>query len=288
MRTHPYTLQEVTALQTEALSRQSPEALAAAGADLGALAAAAALSNEQAGRIVTAAGIEAIADPDARASLETAFDRTEQLFGRVRLTPPTAEQLTQNGVDLAALGVQHERMTREGLEPAWVLAPILETGHWKQLYGNLEQDSTLNHNGRIKAGGLYIDDDLSAAWSSLCDLPPTLPVTPLEVPGQATSSWTLRLIPATNGPTETNITHNDPSYPDKPTVHEYLTLQATRLQANEDPLDNSTWTWLSGTVPDGSRAPVGDWGPDGGQVKLGRIDVDYRLGNLGVRLPVWG
>ena len=234
----------------------------------------------------TANPLEAMS-PDASTSFAETLTRSEQLFARLNLTLPSPDQLVASGVDFAALGTAHERMSTEGLEPRFVLAPSLNTGDWQQLYAELEADQSVNQDGRIKSGGLYIDDTVSSAWDTLSDVPDSVPVT-LNSAAEGSCNWTLRLIPGTNRPTETNIAHNDPNYPDKPTVHEYLTLQASLLQAGEDPIDDSTWTWLNGMFENDSQAPVGRWNPDDGRVGLSYDDVGDRDDSLGVRLPVWG
>jgi hypothetical protein len=231
-------------------------------------------------------GLEAVTSPDTRAAFGETLTHAEQLFGRIGLATPSAEQLAESGVDFAALGAAHEQMERDGLEPRLVLAPSIRPDEWQQIYGVLEAGNV--SGGRIKNGGLWINDDIKAAWHDLSQVPETVPATVVPDNEGYRTAWTLRVIPGTNRPTETNITHNDPSYPDKPTVHEYLSLQASLLQNGEDPIDDSTYTWLNGTFADGSRAPFGFWDPGDGRVGLDRAGVGNRGDNLGVRLPVWG
>jgi hypothetical protein len=232
-------------------------------------------------------GLETITDPDVRTTFSESLARTEQLFGRIGLTAPTPAELQASGVDFDALGAAHEQMERDGLEPQLVLAPSLGASEWEGLYSHLEADGSVNGSGRIKNGGLYINADVRAAWSEFGIVPDSVPVT-MRRDTSGECNWTLRCVPGTNRPTETNVAHNDSRYPDKPTVHEYLSLQASLLQNGEDPIDNSTWTWLDGTFESGSQAPFGHWSPDGGRVGLDRVDVGGRVGSLGVRLPVWG
>ncbi len=233
-------------------------------------------------------GLEAVTDPNIRTSFENTLLQSEQLFGRVNLTVPPVDRLAESGVDFAALGAAYERMDAAGLEPRLVLAPVMNTGEWSDLYRRLEADPGVNRNGGIKNGGLYIDSSVGSAWAELSSVPDTVPSTTTQDTAGGNVNWTLRLLPGTNRPTETSVAHNDPSYPDKPTVHEYLALQANLLQNGEEPIDDSTWTWLDGTFENGLRAPSGLWYSVGGQVRLRWGGVDNRLGNLGVRLPVWG
>jgi hypothetical protein len=66
-----------------------------------------------------------------------------------------------------------------------------------------------------------------------------------------------------------------------PTIAAYLTLQATRLIANEEPLDSTTITWLAGKM--GGSAPFGSWSPEYGQVYLINHGVGVQVAVLGAR-----
>jgi hypothetical protein len=72
------------------------------------------------------------------------------------------------------------------------------------------------------------------------------------------------------------------------TISQYLTLQATRIQAGETPVDADTYTWLAGTFENGARAPRGDWSSDRGRVRVLWDYSSYQNDFIGVRLPVWG
>ncbi len=234
-------------------------------------------------------GLEAVSNPDTRATFGETLTQSEQLFGRIGITVPTPEHLAANGVDFTTLGAVHERMSAEGLEPRLVLAPSLNTSDWQQLYSNLRADGTIVGNplkNQIDGDGLYIEDRIINTWDDLNGVPDNVPVT-LDTAINGSCNWTLRLLPGTNRPSETNIAHNDPNYPDKPTVHEYLTLQANLLQAGEAPIDDSTWTWLDGTLENDSQAPNGRWYQDEGQVRLISFDARDRDGDIGMRPPVW-
>ena len=291
MRTHSYTLAEVERMHETALSRRSAEELAAVGADLGALAAATALRNRQSGKtdLPPDEGLEAIFSPDAKVAFEVAFDNTQQLFDRIGLELPSPEQFSGAGVDFAHLGAEFERMEDEGLQPK-IIATVhgLGASVWRTLYENLQNDSIVNRDGTIKNGGLYIDSTVAENWNKLDQVPPTV----LGVPYTGTNThtahaaWTIRLVPGTDRPTNTNVDHavNNGTHP---TITEYLTLQANCLQERRPPIDSNTWTWLNGTFGNG-QAPLGAWLSDYGQVRVYWSYVDYRYAALGSRLPVWG
>ena len=295
MRTRPYTLAEVTSLHESALSRQSPEALAAAGADLGALAAATALHHEQTGRLEQpkTEGLDSIENPAVRDSFEQTWDQVEHLFERISLLPPDPEQFDAAGVNFAHLAAEYERMEDEGLAPEIVIAPQnLSLEEAKRLYADLSDDTTIPNNPlqrQSDGNGLYINDSVADAWDALVSSAPqsadgTEPPHHLDSGGYA---WTIRLIPDTTEPTDTDVDHttNDAIHP---TMSEYLTLQATSIQAGRTPIDGSTYTWLNGTFGDSNgRAPDGYWDSGRGQVSVVWRGVGYRDGDLGSRLPVW-
>jgi len=295
MRTRPYTLAEVTSLHETALSRQSPEALAAAGADLGALAAATALRHEQAGRLAqpVAEGLDGIENPAVRDSFEQTWDQAEQLFERISLVPPDPEQFETAGVDFARLANEYERMKDEGLEPEIVIAPQnLSLEDAKRLYAHLTDDTAIPNNPlkqQSDGNGLWVNDDVAAAWNTLVSTAPrdTDGIEPPHHLDNGGYAWTIRLIPGTDKPTDTNVDHatNDAVHP---TMSEYLTLQATRIQTGRPPVDGSTYTWLNGTFGDGNgQAPRGRWDSGDGQVRVGWGGVGNRHDVLGSRLPVW-
>jgi len=292
MRTRPYTLTEVTTMHETALSHRSAEDLAAAGADLGALAAATALRNEQSGTINLPPneGLEVIANKNIKQAFETAFDTSQQVFDYISMTVPSPEQFHEAGVDFARIADEYEHMENEGLEPQLVVAPhhgSLDT--WQDLYTSLTEDPATPLKKQSDGNGLWVSDDVANAWADLDKLPDDIPlpvVTMDDYSKYMDVSWTLRIIPGTNKPTNTNVDH-DTNNAVHPTIAEYLTMQAARFQNAEQPVDGDSWTWLNGTFGSG-RAPCGRWGSGRGQVYVLWDDVGNRADGLGSRLPVWG
>lgn len=290
MRTRRYTLAEVTAMYEAALARRSPEDLAATGADLGALAASEALRNQREGRIdvLAGSGFDVITNPATRHSFETAYDAHVQFFNYIGISMPDSDQFTESGIDFAHLANEYERMENEGLEPQVVMAlQGLGANSWKSLYVELQNDSAVNHDGRIKNGGLYLDSRIAENWNKFDQIPDAVPSVLYDGVGAHTTraGWTIRLIPGTEGPTNTDVNHNanDAIHP---TIAEYLSLQAVRLQAEQPPIDPNTLTWLNGTFDNG-RAPGGFWRSGYGQVYVFWYRASLSDGFLGVRLPVW-
>jgi hypothetical protein len=245
-------------------------------------------------------------DPTFQSVAETALDSTATLLERIGITTPTLAEFAGSGdVAFGLLSRGYEAMQGLNLEPQLVFAPVLAPEQWADLYKHLQDDPSVNHDGRIKNGGLYIDDSIRSNWEGL---QPSEDDT-VEINGL---SWQILVLPGTNKPPQVNIDHNghdenglnsalteqatdtgvsaDELTEDKmhPSMAAYLTAQASKLQSGESPLDNATYTWLSGTFQDASQAPGGCWGPGGGQVYLGWGDVGFRVDRRGVRLPVWG
>ena len=254
--------------------------------DLGSLAAAAIRINQANNpESVSRRGIsfESIRNPEQRTAFEQAFLASEQLYGRVGIVTPQAAEFAHAGIDFAELARKYGDMEAAGYEPQIVLAAQgLEPRQWVSLFQNLQGDTAVNHDKRIRNGGLYISEDILTNWPDLS----ALPVGAQPVIDQAHCSWTLRIIPATDKPPMVSVDH---SYQEDqhPTTGEYLTAQGIRLQANEAPFDASTYTWLKGTFNGGSQAPCGDWIPGDGQVRLAwGVVSDSRNDDMGARSAV--
>jgi hypothetical protein len=236
---------------------------------------------------------------DFRDKLTDTYQTTEKLFARIGLVPPPFDVMTlaKAGIDPLHLGNEYNRMHQEGRQPELVLSPLMTSSQWRNVYRRLTADTAIPNNPlkeQDDGHGLYINDEVNAAWDDLNFIPGGVPV--INTDTIAAAPWTLRVIPGTPKPTQTNIDH-DGNYKDgtqlpnvaHPTVNEYLTLQATLIQNGEPPIDAQTWSWLDGTFGDNnSQAPRGGWYPDSGQVGLGCFGVDLRDVDLGVRVPVWG
>ena len=229
---------------------------------------------------------EQFRDPDTRRAFEVSFAAAEELFGLIGITIPTLEECVVAGVDLQAIGSAYEQMKLDELEPEVVLSPNLSLDKWRELYQDLVH-STASSNGCLKDVGLQVHSEVIACWQELAMPDEDVPVI---APSSMKHSWTLRLIPGTDSPTDTGITH---SYNQSvhPTVGEYLTAQAILIQANLEPLDSGhTYTWLNGTFHGKFNllsTPYGNWGDGVGRVNIGSGGPERISINLGTRLPVW-
>jgi len=241
--------------------------------------------------------------PDMRELVEKSFLQTEQLFARMELAAPSIEQFIQAGVDFGHLASEYERMEIAGLQPELVVTPVLPvvptaltSGSWSELYESLTEDKTIPNNplqARDDGKGLYINDDVQQIAGELYDSELNL-VRSADVHSinEGGWGWTIALLPTTAKPQELSTPHTDKEVDalssQHATISQYLTLQATRIQAGETPVDADTYTWLAGTFENGAQAPRGYWDSDDGQVYVGWDGSSYQYDGIGVRLPVWG
>jgi hypothetical protein len=181
----------------------------------------------------------------------------------------------------------YEAMRKLGFEPQIIIGPSSASKEWWQgVYKDLPG---------TKNGGLYIDQSVGQVWS--------------ELPSPSDANWFVSVVPATSKPTIISDHmlnwHNQPAVEAiatsslpfgtrtemavaHTTIAEYLTLQATKLTDSEPPIDSETYTWLSGTFDNGTKAPYGYWFPDVGQVRLRWNDPSSQSDGIGARPAVRG
>jgi len=248
-------------------------------------------SSRDRGNFVGAAGLETIKNIDSRQSLESAILDIHALFNEIGLNVPTANEITECGVDLAVLAERYESMKKNGLQPHWVLAPHLDYKDWHSLYASIAMNGSMprstQHSSR-KSYGLDIDREILNLFDSLDTVP--VPAPRVKSIEGAECDWTLRLIPGTKEPTSKNIHYDDPSYLDKPSLSEYLTMQARTLQYGQSSFDNSdNWTWIGTSfTKNGNRIGVrGTYDGYSGAVILKPLIANHRSPKVGMRVPVW-
>jgi hypothetical protein len=219
----------------------------------------------------------------------------------MELAAPSVEQFMQAGVDFGHLASEYERMEIAGLQPEMVVTPVLPvvptdstSGSWSELYESLTSDKTIPNNplqARDDGKGLYVNDDVRGAATELYDSERSL-VSGSDIHSVDDWAWTIALIPTTAKPQELSTPHTDKETDtlssQHATISQYLTLQATRIQAGETPVDADTYTWLAGTFENGAQAPRGSWFSGDGQVVVSWNRVGDQNDGIGVRLPVWG
>lgn len=230
-------------------------------------------------------GFNQVDDLEVKLAFEVSFAEAKQLYDRINLVIPTVEQFVDGGVDLVELADNYARMEAEGLEPALVLAPELHFTRWSQLYEHLAIDLPSNVDGnQLSRGGIDVGPATMRYKDELERLPGSVPRIVLSGAGPA---WHLRL--ASANLQALIIGDQDQYY--QPTVDEYLSLQAARLQAGLLPLDDERCVWLSGTFtfPGDNilRAPIAYWSSTYKHVRISYCSQQSpTVGNRRVYTPI--
>ena len=178
---------------------------------------------------------------------------------------------------------------------------------WQTFYSNLRQyqddhypDSPHRLLRQNDGDGLFVNAQMAEHWGEL---------TPEQ------THWSLAVIPTTikapalgvdyygkgqNGLVSDDVASILTELPINqlvhPTIESYLAFQASRIHANQQPIDDKIdglfyYTWLRGNFTNSENnqvAPRGGWRPDFGQVFLVGRRVGNRVGDLGVRPEVRG
>ena len=234
------------------------------------------------------ASIERISDPETRDAFESSFTTAEQLFDRIGLRAPTAEECSEAGINLKTLADSFERMQFEGFEPAIVLAPILDLESWQKLYQNLTDYKQVKSGKSIEGSGLRANSSIQRHWTDLAEISSSIPtVTLLDTKNPTT--WSLQLIPASLT-SITHMVHYNPTEGMYPTICEYLALQASLLQAHRMPIDSGIDSaWLNGVTRydvDRKWVPYGRWiEGDHAHVEIGGVTLESNV-CLNERTPV--
>ena len=238
------------------------------------------------------AGFDQLSSPDVRHNFEETFTAAEELFGRIDLAIPTIEQYISAGTNLGVLSTCYEHMKDEGLEPTAVLSPNLDLISWKQIYHSLKVDLEVNGLGPLSSNELSVASLMVDQWDNAATLPDSVPTVPLphtESYIGETLHWSLRLIPGTSR-SGTSVGRGY-SQSVHPTVGEYLSLQAIRLQAHQKPLDTHTSTWLNGSFDviwnNDPVTPIGYWDLNSKCLSISLANISRQDGDIGARSPAW-
>ena len=237
------------------------------------------------------ASFELINNAETRRKFETSFSAAEELFSRIHHTIPTVEQCANAGIDIAALGANFDRMQSEGLEPEIVLSsPNIDPSSWRVLYKSLARDIEARSFSPLRSCALFLPETVTNHWDDITALPSDVPVIPTV---EEKLIWSLRLVPTADKALSKG-TDYEFDHAVHPTVSEYLSLQAIRLQTFQKLLDPSSYTWLhrqsfSNAKGALSSVPIGGGGGDGA-VSIGwtcSTSNTSKYGILGARHPVW-
>lgn len=233
---------------------------------------------------------------------EKAFADAEKLFARNKLEVPEPDEFARAGVNFRELAKKYQDMMDANQQPQIVIAPahgVLNL--WMDLYFDLAHDATLANNMLNKnnySSALVVDNTIANNWSLIDTTPLSRQSNPIVAVDRPSDNllmdvpWTIRLISANLDP-DVDLSYTDTQ--NKPTVAEYLTLQATLIQNGQRPVDDYTMTWLDGTIPNlKDSGIIADWDSNGpgrkGSVTImlvEEVSLEIRDGVHGSRLPVW-
>ena len=231
-----------------------------------------------------------LSDPDTRQAFEAGFTTAKQLFGRINLAVPTIDTCIDSGIDLTVLGTAYEHMVDSQLEPEIVLSPRMNLESWNELYKALSDDPSFINRGALEGNGLVLGNLVASYWSNLDILPASVPsIVQLsnENINVAEHTWSLRLISGTPRGHSHNVGPNKSIQ--HPIVSEYLTLQASRMQAQKEPVDNDNgFCWLRGRLAVGLElmAPIGFLNANN-EVCICWTEASMGSRSLSTRVPVW-
>lgn len=263
--------------------------------------------------------LEEINNPEIQHQFEFSFIVAELVFTHIGLKSPTPEEFFKAGVDFDYLANEYKRMELENLEPKLVIAPLLPLSkeltpdseeNWKSLYAYLTDDKTIQNNPlRSKELGMM---GLTKGFM-ICEIL-SIPEIKQDIFEQELNLvknnpnihkvisnnilWTISLLSATKEPQCLGLPNLD-SYAEvnnskisrHTAISQYLTLQATRVQTNQQPLDRYFFTILNGVIEESScnyESPLeGYWNSDIGIIIVGAQKTGIH-GKKGIRIPVWG
>lgn len=256
--------------------------------------------------------LEEINNPEIQHQFESSFIVAEHVFTHIGLKSPTPEEFFKADVDFDYLANEYKRMELENLEPKLVIAPLLPLSkeltpdseeNWKSLYAYLTDDKTIQNNPlRSKELGMM---GLTKGFM-ICEIL-SIPEIKQDIFEQELNLvknnpnihkvisnnilWTISLLPTTKEPQCLGLEANNSRIGQHTTISQYLTLQATRVQTNQQPLDRCFFTILNGAIKESScnyeSSLEGYWNSDIGIIIVGAQKIGIHE-KKGIRIPVWG
>lgn len=236
-----------------------------------------------------------IENQETLAQFESAFRDTARLFDRIGEGIPRPEDFESIGVDFGELAKKYELMQQYGREPQIVIAPHRESfAVWVDLYDALMKDDGLKWSYARDDNELsiYIGDGVLKAWKDLnmaYDANPYLPTLRTEAAGTMKDEWvgwSVRLIPTAKKPDGLTDGY-DADGGVHPTVTEYLTLQALRIQSNQKPIGGDEILWLQADPQTPSIAPTGYYQYGQRKICIGMNHKDNNMSEHWTRRPRW-
>ena len=223
--------------------------------------------------------LDAISNPESRASFKEDYAATAEMFKLVDLPLPNPQKFFEAGVNLDRMGTQYAVMTDLDEDPVLVVAPVLPLGRWVELYEALHPVG--RHNAvNIHLENELIEDDwltLNRGWAGL------KPAFAVEDPTEGVIPWTLRLIPRVPSEVSRNrpASRNYATDLEYPMVAEYLCMQALQSYMNQDLLDLVHGTWLSNPLSVSINGQIQDFFLTGRYAApVGQLQLDLRYSHI--------
>lgn len=220
--------------------------------------------------------LDMIANQEVRAAFERSIAESGMLYERIGVITPSIAELVLGGIDFTDLASIYQAEDDARYTPELVLAPVdLPLSRAKNLFLGLCRDITIPNN-QLKKNGLLVTGQIADNWARLTG-PSVLPNTRLIASAAEDRLWSLRIMPGTPYAVETGVNHAGEDEnglptvsPDHPTILEYLTLQALRIQAGNKLLDarGEDGTWLAGKFEYAGNVRAACGGFSDGEVRL--------------------
>lgn len=245
--------------------------------------------------------------PRLRETLFATFDSAKATYNKhLGIKIPAMSEFEQIGYDMAALSSAYGEMWHEGLEPEFVLAPVLTKPEANDLFRALSEDVTIP-NRRLAIGlrdvGMRIPkcfdayDVTDEEWDTLSSISfndePTL-----TLKDSTERDWTLSAIPTRAEPQYVDLSYKE--LEDKlvvtPSIAQLVALHCQRMQAGKPMIDDNTskegalrggyWS-LASAEYDTMTAPAVYFQNDPGTLRILMISPSVHYAGLGTRSPRW-
>lgn len=250
------------------------------------------LGDDQARRDIVGSSdtLDMIASQEVRAAFEQNIAASGMLYERIGVIAPTIAELVLGGIDFTDLASIYQAEDDARYTPELVLAPVdLPLSRAKNLFLGLCRDANIPNN-RLEKNGLFVAGQVADNWARLTG-PSVLPNARLIASVAEDRLWSLRIMPGTPYAVETGVNHAGEDKnglpavsPDHPTILEYLTVQALRIQAGNKLLDarEQGETWLAGKFEYGGNVRAACGGFSDGEVRL-RYGTIHNTRTSGIR-----
>lgn len=207
---------------------------------------------------------------------ERSFAAARTVAGWAGLSLPEPEAFWESGADHSTLA---RALMADGSLVA-VPAPYgLGAERWTALFRTAARQPA---SPLSLAAPLVLAPEVLAEFAVL-DAAPRAAAVARAGSGQDEPQWTLRLIPASPKPPLVGLSHAHGPHPSLP---EILMLQLMLIAAGEPPVDQSSFTWVHGTVGTGRFAARELFDSTERSVRVNTREVGNQGPHLGARPPI--